>query len=283
MSEHNTPMWLTVTETCIALGKSDKSIRRMIARGELHAEKIRTGNGQEWRIDPESVTHCGGQVPAGAGIVTTIDCNRRDSDGHETDSIRTHLLPSAGAVTKLGRDSHIARLEGYVSRDMELLIAHAVETAQAPLLQEIAALRAEQELLMEHNQQLLKRIEQLTVAHTSLAGHLKAQAAAHTLLMEDLKESRKDRAMLRTEIVKLTEAQQGSLETAQAAVEEAVDKSLVPYLKQVQEVSAEVDQIEEENKRLKAELAKDEIAVGRLKTAQMEAARRPQRSWWKLW
>jgi regulator of replication initiation timing len=50
-----------------------------------------------------------------------------------------------------------------------------------------------------------------------------------------------------------------------SVIEEALDKSLLPYLRQVQEVSAQVDALYAENQELNAEL---------------EKARRP---WWKLW
>jgi chromosome segregation ATPase len=261
MSEHSTLAWLTVTQTCAALGKSDKSVRRMIARGDLLAEKIKTDKGQEWRIDPESVADQGGQMTGCNGRETSLNWNRRIRENQQADTDVSYLSDGDGILTSLETDTQVARLEGYVARDMELLIRRSIEAAQAPLLE---------------------RIGQLATEYASLAGQLKAQAAAHTLLMDDLRESRKDRAALRAEIAKLMEAQQalpGAAQAAleQAAVEEAVDKSLVPYLKQVQEVSAEADRVKEENERLKEEIVKTQMEAKQL------VARHPQRPWWKLW
>ena len=59
MNEHAD--WWTVTDTCAALGKRDKSVRRMISRGDLHAVKVKSDTVQEWRIDPTSVDQSTGQ------------------------------------------------------------------------------------------------------------------------------------------------------------------------------------------------------------------------------
>jgi hypothetical protein len=252
----------------------------MIARGELNAEKIKTNNGQEWRIDPQSINKQAGHETDNVRTLTTTLWRKRTTDRQQTDSMGGYLPETLGTVTDPEADTYMARLEGYVARDMELLIVRAVEAAQAPLMEEIRALRAEQAPLLKHNQQLLDRIKQLTLAHASLSGYMEAQAAAHTLLMDDLRESRKDRAMLRAEIARLTEVQQRPPEVAQAVIEDAVDTSLVPYLKQVQQVSTDVDRVKEENERLKAKLVKAEAETSRLKEMLPQTTPRP---WWKLW
>jgi chromosome segregation ATPase len=219
----------------------------------------------------------------------------------------------------------LGRIQGYLARDMEIVVGRAVEqvvsNVTAPLLArieeqsdlleaqtaQIEQLAAAQALLLEGIERLtmgqapiLEHIAQLTAAQkaaeaaqagaqtayteaqASLAGRLEAQAVTQRLLMDQLKQLRKDRApetagiaVLSAEITQLRKAQQTPSAGTQTAVEEAVDKSLVPYLKQVRKVAQEVDRVEGENKRLKADLEEAQSKV-----AQTEAARRP---WWKFW
>jgi excisionase family DNA binding protein len=255
MSEHNGPAWLTVSQAAALLGVSERTIRRRCERGEIAARLVVNEGGKTWLVDQAAATSL------------AIDMTSEEPNPNTAVEVRPATLEelSAGADSNeqsadTATDSQITRhvAVGYVERDIELLIARVVESAQAPLLEEIRALRAMQAPLLEH-------IEQLTAAHASLAGRVEAQAAAQTLLMDDLREARKDRAMLRAELARMLEAQQNQPEIAQTAVEEALDKAVIPYLRQVQEVSAEVDKVQEENTRLKTEL---------------EAARHP---WWKFW
>jgi hypothetical protein len=256
MSETNNE-WLTIAQAASQLGISERQVRRYTRR--LSSEDRRDSG------------HEGGQMtgsgPALVRLGALIEAReraRRTATNSNTSDIRPDAQPAeAGQLSGLSR---LSRVEGYVARDLELIVGKAVEQA-----------------VSNATAPLLDRIEQLTAAHTSLSGHMEAQAAAHTLLMDDLKESRKDRAMLRAELSKLTEAQQEPPEAVQASIEEAVDKSLVPYLKQIQEVSAEVDSVNEQNERLKAALVKAETEATQLRAKQLEATRRPHRPWWKLW
>jgi excisionase family DNA binding protein len=268
MSEHNGPAWLTVSQAAALLGLSERTIRRRCERGEIAARLVVNEGSKTWLVDQAATTSLAegpaSESPTSGDLSadTVVDVAPEVAPTVDTDmSIGADNSEQSMA---LSADSQIERHigSGYaardVARDIELLITRVMESAQAPLLEEVRALRAIQAPLLEH-------IEHLTTAHASLTGRIEAQAAAQTLLMDDLREARKDRAMLRAELAKLTEAQQNPPETTQAAVEEALDKAVIPYLKQVQEVSAEVDRVHEENERLRREL---------------EAARHP---WWKFW
>jgi chromosome segregation ATPase len=121
-------------------------------------------------------------------------------------------------------------VEGYVARDLELIVGQAVEQA-------------------------------VSNAVVPLLGRIESQAAAQALLMEELKELRKDRTALKEQLAKLMEAEQNSPEAMKAVIDNAV----VPYMGQVEAVWAEIDRVNEENARLKIEL---------------EGKHNP---WWKFW
>jgi hypothetical protein len=255
MSDTNNE-WLTIAQSASQLGISERQVRRYARR--LDPDDRRDSGREAGQVS--------GSSPALVRITALIEVRER-SKRVSTNSNSPDITPDMGpaGTGHLSGSSRLSRVEGYVARDLEIIIGKAIEQA-----------------VSNATAPLLARIEQLTEAHASLSGHMEAQAAAHTLLMDDLKESRKDRAMLRAELAKLTEGQQEP-PAVQASVEEAVDKSLVPYLKKVQEVSAEVDRVNEQNEQLKAALVKAEREATQLKAAQLEAARRSQRPWWKLW
>lgn len=260
MSETNNE-WLTVAQAASRLGISERQARRYARRV---APDDRRGIGHEAGQRSGVTTGPGPMLVRLSAIIearnsaTGIISNANTAD-MEPDIRPAEAGQMSGHASSPVGDSRLSRVEGYVARDLELIVGKAVEQA-----------------VSNATAPLLERIEQLSLAHAALSGHMEAQAAAHTLLMDDLKESRKDRAMLRVELAKLMEAQQGPPEAAQMAVESAVDKSLVPYLRQVQDVSAEADRVKEENDWLKAALIKAETEA-----AQMKAVR--QRPWWKLW
>jgi excisionase family DNA binding protein len=259
MSEHNGPAWLTVSQAAALLGLSERTIRRRCERGELAARLVVNEGGKTWLVDQVAATSLGVDTTSEVlGADTAPDARPTADTSASIDADSSEQSMAVSADSQISRHIGLGYAARDMARDIELLITRVVESAQAPLLEEIRALRATQAPLLEH-------LDHLSAAHESLVGHIEAQAAAQTLLMDDLKESRKDRAMLRAELARLTEAQQNPPETAQSAVEEALDKAVIPYLKQVQEVSAEVDKVHEENERLKKEL---------------EAARHP---WWKFW
>jgi hypothetical protein len=170
----------------------------------------------------------------------------------------------------------LARVQGYVMRDLELIIGHTIEqavnNATAPLLARIEAQTAQiEQLTVAQKAAQAAQAEAQTSyaeAQASLAGRIEAHAVAQRLLMDALQQLRKDHApetagiaILSAEVVQLKEATQRS-------VEEALTKAVVPYLKQVRKVSQEVHRVEGENKRLKAEL---------------ETAQRQWHPWWKFW
>jgi len=141
--------WLTVAQAMTALQKSDKSIRRMIERGDLSAHKVKTATGQEWRIVAADVARFAGGVPEvlpdTAGQVT--DTNGRatvgetDSTGQVTEGETEQVTDSAGSTAGTLDTRRLDRMEGYLAGQMEATIAAAVEravlAAQAPLLARI--------------------------------------------------------------------------------------------------------------------------------------------------
>jgi hypothetical protein len=174
----------------------------------------------------------------------------------------------------------LARLQGYVMRDLELAIGHTIEQAismaTAPLLARIEAQTAQIEQLAAA-QEMAQAVQAATQAsyaeaQASLAGRLEAQAVAQRLLMDALQQLRKDRAPETAGITFLSAEVAQLKEATQRAVEEAFMKGVLPYLKQVRKVSQEVHRVEGENKRLKTELE-----------AAQNQAWRQRRPWWKFW
>jgi hypothetical protein len=173
----------------------------------------------------------------------------------------------------------LARVQGYVMRDLELVIGHTIEravsNATAPLLARIEAQAAqiEQLTIAQRATQEAQEAAQASYAEAqaSLAGRIEGQAVAQRLLMDTLQQLRKDRApetagiaLLNAEVVQFKEATHRS-------VEEAFTKAVLPYLKQVRKVSQEVHRVEGENERLRTEL----------EAAQRKVQQR--RSWWRFW
>jgi chromosome segregation ATPase len=201
------------------------------------------------------------------------------------DSKRSDAQATSGDTDRAAID--LARVQGYVMRDLEILIGHTIEqavsNATAPLLAKIEAQTAQFEQLIaaQRAAQADQAAAQASYAEAqaSLAGRIEAQAIAQRLLMDALQQLRKDRApetagiaLLSAEITHLKEAQQKPPEATQREIQAAMDEvfktSLRPYIKQVQSVAAAVDKVRAENEHLKAEL---------------ELAQHQRRPWWKLW
>jgi excisionase family DNA binding protein len=225
MGEHNSSAWLTVSQAAALLGVSERTVRRRCESGQLSARLMSNGAGKTWLISVAAtnaaVTATEKSTPVAADTDSATTFLSANVDGNET-----------GADT--GADNQIARLEGYVARDMEIILGHAVEQAVSTVVSP-----------------LLERIE--------------SQAAVHALLMEELKELRKDRTALKAELAKLIEAQQSLPEAIKVVTTDALEKAVAPYMSEVEVVRAEVDNVHQENARLKIEL---------------EDARNP---WWKFW
>jgi hypothetical protein len=138
----------------------------MIARGDLHAVKVKTETGQEWRIDPASVDQTIGQV-------TDRDGHSRTGDGQavpiETDSTGQEPEQVPEPLPNWETDTRIAHMEGFhfgqwsfqlfqqlhiLSEELRLSREErneqkAVNTA---LMEEIRQLRAQVERLSESRQ-----------------------------------------------------------------------------------------------------------------------------------
>jgi excisionase family DNA binding protein len=225
MGEHNRSAWLTVSQAAARLGVSERTIRRRCESGRLAARLVVNEAGKTWLIDESAAnlvaTHTEMSVPVIADETFAGVSPTANTDSNEQ-----------GAVT--GADNQIARLEGYVARDMEITLSRAMEQAVSNVVAP-----------------LLERIE--------------SQAATQALLMEELKELRKDRVALKAEITKLIEEQGSWPEATKAVITDALDETVAPYMKEVEAVWAEVSRVHQENERLKIDL---------------EDVRNP---WWKLW
>jgi hypothetical protein len=234
--------WLTVSQAAARLGISERQARRYAAK---LAPNDRRDGGQmrDGEHEPGAMS---GPSRTFVRLMAMIEARERvagtQSNSNSTD-ITPDIRPAQGGQddghktgsesdrdTNRVTDSRLSRVEGYVARDLELLIGQAVDQAVSSAVAP-----------------LLERIE--------------SQAVAQALLMEELKELRKDRSALRAELVRIVEAQQASPD----AIKAVIDNAVVPYMGQVETVWAEVDRVNEENARLKIEL---------------EHTRNP---WWKFW
>jgi hypothetical protein len=327
--------WLTTSEVAARLKISERTVQRRCASGKLRARRVTTDEGVFWQVDAASLPADGdpsitettnaGYVATSNDIVVVGDATPSSGSAVNMSQGGAELAAGDDTSSAITAAMDLGRIQGYLARDMEIVVGRAVEqvvsnvtapllarieeqsdlleaqtaqieqlaTAQALLLESIERLTMGQAPILEHIAQLTaaqKAAEAAQVgaqtayteAQASLAGRLEAQAVTQRLLMDQLKQLRKDRApetagiaVLSAEITQLRKAQQTPSAGTQAAVEEAVDKSLVPYLKQVRKVAQEVDRVEGENKRLKADLEEAQSKV-----AQTVAARSP---WWKFW
>ncbi len=225
MSEHNGAEWLTVSQAAVRLGISERQARRYAAK--LAPDDRRDGGRLSSSESGSSRTFVrlvamieardrviGSQ--SNSKVVDTTPDIRPAEAGHDAGH-------KTGSEPSRATDSRLSRVEGYVARDLELMIGQAVEQAVNNAVGP-----------------LLERVE--------------SQAAAQALLMAELKELRKDRTVLKEELAKLVEAEQSSPEATKTAIVEALDKAVVPYMGQVEAVWTEVDRVNEENARLKIEL-----------------------------
>jgi excisionase family DNA binding protein len=225
MDEHNKSAWLTVSQAAARLGVSERTIRRRCESGRLVARLVVNEAGKTWLIDESATNSMATHTEMSAPVIT--------------DAAFAAIPPATNgdgneqsAVT--GADSQITRLEGYMPQDMEIMLSRTMERAVSNVVAP-----------------LLERIE--------------SQAAAQALLMEELKELRKDRAVLKAEITKLLEEQESWPEATKAAITDAVNKTIAPYMGEVEAVWTEVNKVHQENERLKIDL--EDV----------------QNPWWKLW
>jgi uncharacterized small protein (DUF1192 family) len=239
--------WLTVFEASTRLGRSEKSVRRLIKNGAVHAVKVRGSGGQEWRIEPGSVERHRAHVNAGrAAGKTSIAAgglpDAPQSDGGSSSELAFQSSESAaeGRVEPAGgspeNDSRLSRLEGYVARDLETIVgravAEAVTAAQAPLLKRIEELTTVQAAQVAENAALRREVE--LMAATQMAAHL---------------------AALSPESAAEEETTQDATQTPEMPVD-VLHKPMMLDLQQAQELSDEIDLLQAENERLKFELEK---------------------------
>ncbi len=159
MSE-STSEWVTVAEVCARLRRSDKSVRRMIERGDLKAEKVKTDTGQEWRIDPSS-------VPSGDGRETDTDGHRNPRDGQVTEG----ETDSTGQLNQTVTDTDGQATEAVTDTGQSTLSAHLLEENRFLRAQLEAAEQERRQRAEEHARQLAE----LMAAHRAL---LQAQPKA---------------------------------------------------------------------------------------------------------
>ena len=156
--------WLTVSQAAKQLGLSERTVRRRCEAGQLPARfESGEGGGRAWRIDPEAVSAGNDRTdgrPDGQAAKETVTARPEGASGAasewthgQTVTDRTDAWPSERPESSGQADTDLARIQGYLARDMELSIARAVEAAQAPLLEEIRALRAEVAQLRESRQE----------------------------------------------------------------------------------------------------------------------------------
>jgi hypothetical protein len=146
MSETNNE-WLTVAQAASRLGISERQARRYARR--LAPEDRRDGG--------HEAGHGSGSSPAQVRLTALIEA-RKLATGSIANSTAADKEPDVspaetGQVTGPGTDSRLSRVEGYVARDLELIVGKAVDQA-----------------ISNATAPLLERIEQLTAAHAAMSG-----------------------------------------------------------------------------------------------------------------
>jgi excisionase family DNA binding protein len=227
--------WLTVFEVSTRLGRSEKSVRRLIKNGAIQAVKVPGSGGQEWRIEPESLEQYRSSIAPGRSAGARDNAAGEALEDPELkEKIRVKPgtpTPDVAAGGTPEDNSRLSRVEGYIARDLEMIVGRAVSeaisSALAPLLEEIKQLAAVQAGQVAENAALRLEVELMTA--TQMAVQLAAVSP------------------------------EGTHEPPDTTKEEMLNNSL----KQMQEMSDEVNSLQAENERLKFELEKT------------------RRSWWR--
>jgi excisionase family DNA binding protein len=234
--------WLTVTQAATRLGVSERTVQRRCKSGKLVARRMGDDKGTIWLVAwPPQTTGIND------GEATYFP------SGGDTSATNSTINDDAASTSN---DADIARIQGYVARDLELMLSRAIVEAQAPLLERIEALMNSNQVQTAHMEALAKEIEQLAAVQAAQM----AEAAALRREVELMAITRMAAQLAAPPIESVAE---GGHKMPEAVTEEATDKSPDLNLKQVQEMSDEVDLLQAENERLRFELEKT------------------QRPWWK--
>jgi hypothetical protein len=126
--------WLTVSQAAAVLGVGERTVQRRCKAGKLSCREVTTESGQRWEVEA-------------ATLATGDDSLRQGDDTPSRGNGRvTTAAPDTGDRVTTGEDARLGRLEGYMARDLELVISAAVSTAVAaavaPLQAELRELRA---------------------------------------------------------------------------------------------------------------------------------------------
>jgi len=139
--------WLTIAQVAARLNRNEKTVRRMIARKDLTAEKITTGTGKEWRIMPNGALEGAGQVP---DIVPGTNGQEPDGAGPQPDVVPDSVpglsMDTAGRGAGIVPDiqsPQIQAITGDVARlsgEVEAMKAFIAGGAMQAITERLAAL-----------------------------------------------------------------------------------------------------------------------------------------------
>jgi hypothetical protein len=141
----NPTAWLTASQAAARLGVSERTIQRRCRAGRVPGARLAiTPNGRRWMMVDSALP-----PPTANDTSDTAAYLVRPfrSAAPDTPATNDRLPPGGAATNDSANDTRLGRLEGYAARDLELVIAGAVEravtAAQAPLLERIDQLTAE--------------------------------------------------------------------------------------------------------------------------------------------
>lgn len=251
-----TTKWLTVTEAAAQLGVSEKTLRKRIARGNVAAHKVTlpTG-GWAWRVDATCLEGSNRLQPregnAKEHYGSSKETHRSDTEvwkelsGDDLPTGTTDTLKDVGVIP----DSRLSRVEGYMARDLEVMLSHAIAEAQAPLLERIEA-------MVSSNQAQTARIEVLTEEIKQLAAVQATHVAENVALRSEVELMAATAMAAQLAAIAPEHASESTHEPPQEGSQEVLDKSLMLDLQQAQELTDEIDSLQAENERLRFELEK---------------------------
>ncbi len=159
---------VSITQAARLLGVSVRTVQRRLDKGTLKA--VIEGDTRRVRLGDTSRDTATNDAPQGdRGATVTSDATRH-SDATQGDTSR-----DSDAIAQAVQ---LARIEGYLARDMSKAVAQAVTEATAPMMalieaqaKQSAAMLAHIETMNENNAELLKEVAELRADKNADAVH----------------------------------------------------------------------------------------------------------------
>ena len=157
------PSGITLTQAVAILGRSERTIRRLIQSGQIRAEKVIVSTGQRWLLNSEDVARLVEEVPTPADPTADLNGNQSNTEERpiQVEEVPTPADPTADPGADLPLT--VARIEGAMVQQWVGLVAdlrtELQELKEATRERDAEAQRREETLLelMQSNHEAEER------------------------------------------------------------------------------------------------------------------------------